>query len=185
MKKEEVNKLIKEFAKNSLFNPRIIDFTETSFKEFYKIFSLDFERYYDQDIDLELIKYHRGLLATFFYRLSSQLYLKNNEEQALELSSLSFYLTGIELYYSAQIGTGLKINHGVGTVVGARSIVGNNVLLHHNVTLGEKMGRPEIKDNVIIFPGAVIVGPIVISENSIIGANVFIDRNINANSIIK
>lgn len=45
----------------------------------------------------------------------------------------------IEIYYSSEIGEGFRINHGVGTVIGARAHIGDNFTIHQNCTIGDKM----------------------------------------------
>ena len=56
------------------------------------------------------------------------LYLKGNEEQASVYSVLERIPGLVEIYYSAQIGRGLKINHGAGCVIGVRCVIGDNCL---------------------------------------------------------
>ena len=75
-----------------------------------------FLRYYDSAIDLTKIIHFRGLVATLLYRISRQLYLLNMEDSAKKFSTFSFYFTAMELYYTAEIGVGIKFNHGVSTV---------------------------------------------------------------------
>lgn len=41
----------------------------------------------------------------------------------------------IEIYYSSEIGEGFRINHGVGTVIGARAHIGDNFTIHQNCTI--------------------------------------------------
>ncbi len=77
-------------------------------------------------------------------------------------------------------------------MIGQTSEIGNYVKMYHGVTLGAlslKEGRdlqnvkrhPTIKDNVVIYSGASILGgETVIEENSVIGSNVFI-----VNSVVK
>jgi len=61
----------------------------------------------------------------------------------------------IEIYYSASIGRRFKINHGIGTVIGARCRIGDDCTIHQNCTLGYRAGgRPEIGNNVIIYSGS-------------------------------
>lgn len=79
-------------------------------------------------------------------------------------------------------GPGLSIAH-QGTIVvhlGAR--VGENCRIFHNVTIGS--GRavsddivPSIGNNVVIGPGAVIVGAITIADGIAIGANSYVDKS--------
>jgi len=182
---EELKSEIEYLASKSIFSPDLNCLTNEQWLLVVEDLKYDYKRYYISEIEFSKIKYFRGLLATFFYRISRFLYLNGLESNALEYSSLGFLLTSVELYYSADIGKGLKINHGSGTVVGSRTVIGENVLLHQCVTLGEKNnGRAKIGDNVTIYPGAIIVGDIFIGDNSIIGANVFVDKSYPNNSKI-
>ena len=182
---ESLKETVIFFAKKSIFSPNCNALTNEEWEEVFVDFLQDYQRYYFGDFDVRKIKYYPGLLATFFYRIARKLYLKGNENDALEISSLGFFLTGIEIYYSSKIGKALKINHGIGTVIGSRTEIGDNVLLHHLVTLGEKNGgRARIGSNVVIYPGAIIVGDVYIGDNSIIGANVFVDKSYSENSKI-
>ena len=172
-------------SEKSIFSPVLNCLSDKEWLQIIKVFKYDFNRYYNEEFEVSKIKYFPGLLATLFYRISRYLFNIGNEKNALDFSNLGTSLTSIELYYSSIIGKGLKINHGVGTVIGSRTTLGNNVLLHHGVTIGEKNGgRAKIGDNVIIYPGAVIVGPIFIGHNSIVGANVFVDKSHPENSKI-
>ena len=46
--------------------------------------------------------------------------------------------TGIDIHPAAKIGSHFTIDHGTGVVIGATSIIGNNVKLYQGVTLGAK-----------------------------------------------
>jgi len=76
-------------------------------------------------------------------------------------------------------------HNGIGLVISSETILGKNIQLGQNVTIGEKNGgHPTIKDNVKIYTNSVIIGNITIGENSIIGASTFINKDIPANSIV-
>ena len=82
----------------------------------------------------------------------------------------------IEIHPAAQIGKRLFIDHGTGVVIGATSIIGDDVTMYHGVTLGgtgkDKGKRhPTIGNNVIIGCGAKVLGPITVGDNAKIGAN--------------
>ena len=97
---------------------------------------------------------------------------KKNERQATICSALGRISGLTEIYYSALIGRGLKINYGVGCVIGARCTIGENCLLHQGVTIGDrKGGRPTIGNRVIIYAGAMVLGKISIGDDCVIGAN--------------
>ena len=87
--------------------------------------------------------------------------------------------TGIEIHPGAKIGKRLFIDHGAGVVIGQTAVIGDDVLMYHNVTLGgksfEKVKRhPTIGNRVIIGSGATLIGDIVIGDDSKIatGANI-------------
>ena len=80
------------------------------------------------------------------------------------------------------------MDHGMGIVIGETSIIGDNVTIYHGVTLGgvslEKGKRhPTIENNVIIGAGAKILGNITIGDNSKIGANSVILKDVPKNSV--
>lgn len=174
----EIKNIIDFLSEKSIFSPNNNALKRDEWEEVIEVFNHDYKRYYNDDFDIKKIKYYPGLLSTFFYRISRLLFLKGDEINALEFSSLGFSLTGIEIYYSAKIGKALKINHGIGTIVGSRTELGDNVLLHHSITIGEKNGgRARIGNNVTVYPGAILVGDIFIGDHSVIGANVFVDKS--------
>lgn len=162
-----------DYFLNDLKNAKYVwDYFETDFK---RLFNFD-------NIVFNFLNNHtlQGILC---YRISRYYYLNQNENKALIISNLGRQLSGFEIYYTAEIGYGLKINHGLGTVIGARTKIGNNCLFHHGVTIGGKNNqRPIIENNVIIYPGAKILGGITIGENSIIGANSVVLKNVPENS---
>ncbi len=119
-----------------------------------------------------------SLQATYFYRLSHALFLRGVELIPDVIATLARWMTGVEIYYSADIGPGLKVIHGLGTVIGARSRIGSHFTLYQGVTVGDKLGkdtgldqRPEIGDYVIACAGSAIVGPVRIGDKTIIGLN--------------
>ena len=182
---EELKIEVSKLATKTIFSPDLSSISDKNWEKILEVFNHDYKRYYDSSIDVIKIKYFPGLLATLLYRISRTLFLEGDEKNAMEFSSMGTALTAIEIYFSAEIGIGLKLNHGIGTVIGSRTKVGDNVLLHHSVTLGEKNGgRATIGNNVIIYPGAIIVGNINIGDNSIVGANIFVDKSYPENSKI-
>lgn len=81
------------------------------------------------------------------------------------------------------IGEGLYICHGFATGITARSI-GKNCTIFQQVTIGNTDGYPTICDNVTIYSGAIIIGNVKIGNNSIIGANSTIYRDVPDNCTV-
>ena len=104
--------------------------------------------------------------------------------------------TGIDIHPAATIGEYFTIDHGTGVVIGATCIIGNNVKLYQGVTLGAKSfpldangnpikgipRHPILEDNVIVYANATILGRITIGKGSVVGANVWVTKNMRPNT---
>lgn len=95
---------------------------------------------------------------------------------------------GPSLGMGAQIGKGTVLGYGgIGTVIHPRAVIGENVIISQNVTIGgtsKKYNVPIIGDNCQISVGAAILGPIKIGNNCIIGANAVVLTDIPDNSVV-
>ena len=132
---------------------------------------------------LEIIFLYPGLHAVFLHRIASFLWQIKLYFFAKIIAYISRMITGIEIHPAAKIGKNLFIDHGLGVVIGETSIIGNNVLIYHGVTLGGtslKKGKrhPTINDDAIIGAGAKILGPITVGKQSRVGANAVVTRNV-------
>ena len=93
---------------------------ELVFKKALEIFETDFQRYFPgQLLALDSVLKRAELQGTLLYRIARECFLAGDAD-ADWFSLLGRYLSAFELYYSAEIGHSLKLNHGMGTVVGAR-----------------------------------------------------------------
>lgn len=138
---------------------------------------------------LEVLLLYQGLHAIILHRIAHFLYKIKLFFLARALSQFSRYMTGIEIHPGAKIGKGFFIDHGMGVVIGETSIIGDNVLLYQGVTLGgtglEKGKRhPTIGNNVVIGGGAKVLGNITIGDNSYIGANAVVIKDVPPNSTV-
>jgi serine O-acetyltransferase len=99
------------------------------------------------------------------------------------------FLTGIEIHPGATIGRRFFIDHGMGVVIGETSVIGDDVLLYHQVTLGgtslDRVKRhPTIGNGVLIGMGAKILGPVTIGDYCQVGANAVVNKDIPANCTV-
>ena len=97
------------------------------------------------------------------------------------------FWTGIEIHPGATIGRRFFIDHGMGVVIGETAEVGDDVMIYHGVTLGGRsleQGKrhPTIENNVTIGAGAKVLGPLTIGNNSAIGANAVVVKDVPADS---
>lgn len=157
------------------------------------IFATDYARWYSGPFDADRLYTTPQLIAMLCYRIAKVLSrtpphneLEHSKVYAADAYSILGREIGqIEIYYSSEIGDGLKVNHGVGTVIGARCSIGKNCTIHQNCTIGDrKGGRPRIGNNVMIYAGSMILGDISIGDNSIIGANSVVTQSCPSNSIL-
>jgi serine O-acetyltransferase len=159
----------------------------------FKTLRRDVQSVFDRDpaarSTLEIVLLYPGLHALWLHRLAHGLWRNGFFLLAREVSQFSRWLTGIEIHPGAQIGSGLFIDHGMGTVIGETAEIGENVTLYHNVTLGgvswEKVKRhPTVEDHVVIGAGAQVLGPIRIGAYSRIGANSVVVKDVPPNSVV-
>jgi putative colanic acid biosynthesis acetyltransferase WcaB len=101
------------------------------------------------------------------------------------------FILKCEIPASVVIGEGLIIHHVTGLVLNNGVVIGKNVTLKHNTTIGNKeglngenLGCPVIGNNVNIGPHTIIIGPIHIGDNSVIGAGSVVIRDVPSNTIV-
>lgn len=138
---------------------------------------------------LEIFLLYPGPRAIFFHRIAHALYRCRLFFIARLVADISRTLTGIEIHPGAKLGKRLVIDHGVGCVIGETAEVGDDCVIFHGVTLGgmkfEPVKRhPTVGNNVLIGTGAKILGPILIGDNTKIGANAVVIKDVPANSVI-
>jgi len=106
------------------------------------------------------------------------------------ISQIARFFTGIEIHPGAKIGKGLFIDHGMGTVIGETSEIGENCVLFHNVSLGgtghhKTKRHPTLGSNVLVGTNATLLGPINVGDNVKIGAEtVIINRDVPSNCTV-
>lgn len=132
---------------------------------------------------LEIFLAYPGLHAIWGHRISHRLWSNGYKLFARIFSNLMRTCTGIEIHPGANIGRRFFIDHGMGVVIGATSVIGDDVLIYHDVTIGgtgAKRGKrhPTIGNDVIIGAGARVLGDISIGDGSRISSNSIITTNL-------
>jgi serine O-acetyltransferase len=134
---------------------------------------------------IEAVLFDNGFQAVLFYRLARWFKVRRVPFFGPFFARLGLFLTGADLSPSADIGPGLRISHGVGIVVGGRVRIGANCLLLHGVTLGsvseERVGEmPAIGDRVFLGAAAMVLGPVTVGDDALLGAGVLVTRDVPA-----
>ena len=134
---------------------------------------------------IEVFLVYPSVHALIAYRIAHFLYNKKLFLLARIVSQLSRFFTGVEIHPGAIIGKGLFIDHGMGVVIGETTEIGDDVTLYHGVTLGgtgkDKGKRhPTVGNKVVIGAGAKVLGPINIGDNSKVGSNSVVLKDVPA-----
>jgi serine O-acetyltransferase len=153
--------------------------------------SEDFSNVYKNDpaisSRLELLFNYPGVWAIFWYRIANRLYRNNFKAFSRLIMGINQIITHIDIHPGATIGRRVFIDHGTGVVIGQTAVIEDDVLIYQGVTLGgvsltAGKRHPTIKRGVVIGAGAKILGNITIGENSKVGANSVVVRNVPENS---
>ena len=161
-----------------------------------KVFSQikeDIQTIYDKDPAaeniLEVLFCYPGLHALIMHRIAHKLDYWKIPLIPRIISNISRFFTGIEIHPKARIGRRFFIDHGMGVVIGATTIIGDDVLLYQGVTLGgtgNEHGKrhPTLGDNIVVGSGAKVLGNIEIGSNSRIGAGSVVVDSVPENSTV-
>lgn len=131
------------------------------------------------------------------YRVAHELALLGVPLIPRMLTELAHSETGIDIHPNARIGKYFTIDHGTGVVIGATCVIGDNVKIYQGVTLGAKSfpldaegnpikgipRHPIIGNNVIIYANATVLGRITIGNGCVIGANMWVTEDMQADTI--
>jgi serine O-acetyltransferase len=90
---------------------------------------------------------------------------------------------GIELPYSARIGRRLVIEHQSGIVIHGNAIIGDDCIIRHGVTLGNRSldrpaEAPTLGNRVNVGAGAKILGMVSIGDDAQVGANAVVRHDV-------
>lgn len=129
----------------------------------------------------DVLTNYPGLHALLLHRLAHRIWNAGFKWLARTISTLSRWLTGIEIHPGARIGRRFFIDHGMGVVIGETAEIGNDVTLYHGVTLGgttwnKGKRHPTLEDGVVVGAGAKILGPFVVGRNARIGSNAVVTK---------
>lgn len=138
---------------------------------------------------LEVILCYPGLHALIAYRFAHRLYKWNIPLIPRMISYLTRIITGIEIHPAAKIGRRFFIDHGDGVVIGETTVIGNDVLIYQQVTLGgtgKESGKrhPTLRNKVIVGAGAKVLGNITIGDNVRIGAGSVVIEDVPPHSTV-
>lgn len=127
----------------------------------------------------------KGFLACQAHRIANKLWSKGRQILALLIQNRVSEVFAVDIHPGAKIGKGILLDHATGVVVGETAVIGNNVSILHNVTLGgtgKACGdrHPKIGDGVLIGAGTCVLGNVKIGDGAKIGAGSVVLKEVPA-----
>jgi serine O-acetyltransferase len=124
---------------------------------------------------VEPLLYFKGFHAIQTHRLAHWLWGRGRTDFALYLQSRSSETFQTDIHPASRFGRGIFLDHATGLVVGSTAVVGDNVSILQDVTLGgtgKETGdrHPKIERGVMIGAGAKVLGNITIGHCARIAA---------------
>lgn len=118
--------------------------------------------------------YLKGYHALQGYRVANWLWSQGRIALATYLQNQISVACQVDIHPAAKIGRGIMLDHATGIVIGETAVVGNDVSILQDVTLGgtgKECGdrHPKIREGVLIAAGAKIFGNIEIGAGARIG----------------
>ena len=137
----------------------------------------------------EVLFCYPGFHAMLFYRVAHFMWNLRLYFLGRFISHWGRFFTGIEIHPGAKIGRGFFIDHGMGVVIGETAEIGDNCTLYHGVTLGgtswaKEKRHPTLGNNVVVGSGAKILGPFTVGDNSKVGSNSVVVKEVPPNSTV-
>lgn len=119
--------------------------------------------------------YLKGIHALASYRISHWLWNEKRALLAVHLQNRISEIFGVDIHPAARIGKGVLMDHATSIVIGETAVVGDNVSMLHEVTLGgtgKATGdrHPKVRQGVLIGAGAKVLGNVEVGEGAKIGA---------------
>lgn len=158
---------------------------------------------FKRDIQLYKISKKQSTLRLFLdiniwivlnYRVSNYFYKKNLFFISKIFWLINRILFSIDIDPGAKLGPGLRLVHPIGIVIGRNVFSERDLSVYQNVTIGgsnekkrlyndQTIEQPYFGEGVKVYASAVVIGPVVVGNNSIIAANSTIFKDIDQNML--
>jgi serine O-acetyltransferase len=126
----------------------------------------------------------KGLVALQAWRVSNRLWQQGRRDFALMMQSASSERLQVSIHPSASIGTQVFLDHATGIIIGALSVIGDEVTIMQNVTIGRGPDNParapRIGRGVLLTSGASVIGDISVGDFAKIGAGAVVTHDVPA-----
>jgi serine O-acetyltransferase len=126
----------------------------------------------------------KGYVALQAWRVSNWLWQRGRTDFALMMQSASSERLQVSIHPSASIGSSVFLDHATGIIIGALSVIGDDVTILQNVTVGRGPDNPRraprIGRGAYLSSGSSIIGDISIGDFAKIGAGAVVTHDVPA-----
>ena len=136
--------------------------------------------------------WHPALPALWSHRIAHLLHRKGLRLTARTMMTFARAVTGVEIHPGAVLGRRVFIDHGAAVVIGETAIVGDDVTIYHQVTLGAvgwwqdnrrtagERRHPAVGAGVVLGTNSTVLGPVTVGDRAVIGAQALVIKDIPA-----
>ena len=138
---------------------------------------------------LDVLLFFKGFQAVQCARAANYYWREaNGEGRAIAklLQSEMADVFGVDIHPGAVFGRGVTIDHATGVVIGETAVIGDNVSIMHDVTLGatgtspDHDRHPKVGNDVLICAGSKVLGNIEISDGAVVAASAVVNKPVAA-----
>ena len=126
----------------------------------------------------------KGYVALQAWRVSHWLWRHDHRDAALLFQNEASNVLQVSIHPAATIGSAVYLDHATGIVIGANVVIGDEVTILQNVSIGRRSElparSPRIGSRVYIGAGASILGDISIGDFAKIGAGTVVTADVPA-----
>ncbi|MCP4618067.1 MAG: serine acetyltransferase [Bradyrhizobium sp.] len=126
----------------------------------------------------------KGFVALQAWRVSNWLWQRGRTDFALMMQSASSERLQVSIHPSASIGSSVFLDHATGIIIGAHSVIGDDVTILQNVTIGRGPDRPlrapRIGRGALLSSGSSVIGDIGIGDFAKVGAGAVVTHDVPA-----
>lgn len=135
---------------------------------------------------------HPTLPAIWGHRVAHRMHRRGWRITARLAMLLIRAVTGVEVHPGAVLGRRVFIDHGAAVVIGETAVVGDDVTIFHQVTLGAvgfrrdvlravaERRHPVVGAGVLLGANATVIGPVTIGDKAVIGAQALVINDVPA-----
>jgi serine O-acetyltransferase len=127
-------------------------------------------------------------LPVFLYRLGREAFLQSPADPLLDfIHGAMRRHCSCEIYFSNDIGVGLQIVHGLGTVVGSRNVIGPGFRIYQGCTVGHRSigeAGARIGAGVTLYANSSVLGAVTVGDGAVIGAHSLVLSDVHAGAVM-